>query len=425
LALDAANADLTNNDRAEIQAEIGTLINEIDRIADTTTFNKKQLLNGSSNAVVSTNNPTLINGLVVGNTGSGGVFSIVINASAAGSQQVQLSSIFTTDGSTTATTTTQLNSIASFSGMFATSKQLTLWGNAKSATVTLSGTDTLDEAMGKISLAIADSSSTTDLGMDGAIVGGSEPNLARVITSGATSGSVEISSAMPGNVGEITFSGDSDLLTAFGFTDVVSSSDATYTITAIETTDNTTYTQTVKGNRAYNLVPGIDVIFDATTDLEMQPNAAARPGISVASGSETYYMAVNPAPLQFKVTGTGAELDTKRINDLGSQALGVDQIDVVGQDKANRSATIIQGAMDEVSKQRSMMGVFENEYARSMGRLSGIKLSTEQAESLIRDTDIAQEMINYTQNKLLIDTSAAMFTQANMMPSSIWSLLYK
>ncbi len=217
LALEAANGDLTNSDRVEIQNEINTLISEVDRIAETTTFNLKKLLDGTANAIVSTNNPTAISAMAVGDTGNGGVFSITIGATAAGALQVQRSSIFTTDGSTTATTSTLLNSISSFSGLLGSAQPITLWGNGQSATIYLYGSDTLDEAMGKFSLAIADSSGTTDLDMEGALQAGSLPNLARVITSGASSGSVEIASGIPGMLGEITFSGDQDILTAFGF----------------------------------------------------------------------------------------------------------------------------------------------------------------------------------------------------------------
>jgi flagellin len=107
-----------------------------------------------------------------------------------------------------------------------------------------------------------------------------------------------------------------------------------------------------------------------------------------------------------------------------SESLGVDKIDVVGVDKAERSVTIIQNAMAEVNQERSKLGAFENEYTRTVSRLDDIKYNTRQAEDVIRNADIAQEMINYTQNQLLTNTSAAMLAHANVLPKNIWELLF-
>jgi len=167
----------------------------------------------------------------------------------------------------------------------------------------------------------------------------------------------------------------------------------------------------------------VDVVFDPTTDLRMQANSGGGPTIAVLAGTETFYLAVNPNSLKFQVT-LGDELDTKRLNDMTSKSLGVDKIDVVGVDKAERSVTIIQNALDEVSNERARLGAFENEYSRTMSRLDDIKFNTQQAEDVIRNTDMAQEMINYTQQQLVTNTSAAMLAQANMIPRSVWEILF-
>ena len=80
LSVQAANGTLTSIDRLAIQNEVSQLVDEIDRIAETTEFNSIKLLNGNVGALVSTSNPDAVNGIVVGNVGSGGSFSITVSA---------------------------------------------------------------------------------------------------------------------------------------------------------------------------------------------------------------------------------------------------------------------------------------------------------------------------------------------------------
>src|SRR3972149_7804539 len=81
LSVQAANGTLTSRDRQAIQNEVSLLIDEINRIASTTTFNSINLLNGNSSALVSTSNPQDVKGIVVGDVGPGGIFSVAITVS--------------------------------------------------------------------------------------------------------------------------------------------------------------------------------------------------------------------------------------------------------------------------------------------------------------------------------------------------------
>ena len=76
LAIQAANGIMTQNDRGEIQREVDQLISEIDRIADSTMFNSKSLLNGQAAALTSVDDPTRTNLVVTGDVGKGGNFTV-------------------------------------------------------------------------------------------------------------------------------------------------------------------------------------------------------------------------------------------------------------------------------------------------------------------------------------------------------------
>jgi len=76
LSIQAANGVLTSNDRVEIQKEVDQLISEVDRIAQTTEFNTKRLLDGSAAALYSLDDPTTVSVNILGDVGKGGNFQI-------------------------------------------------------------------------------------------------------------------------------------------------------------------------------------------------------------------------------------------------------------------------------------------------------------------------------------------------------------
>ncbi|MFH1515713.1 MAG: flagellin [bacterium] len=76
LAVQSANGILTSNDRLEIQKEVDQLISEIDRIAETSEFNTKKMLNGTAAALISVDDPTRTEVLVNGDVGKGGNFQL-------------------------------------------------------------------------------------------------------------------------------------------------------------------------------------------------------------------------------------------------------------------------------------------------------------------------------------------------------------
>jgi flagellin len=90
---------------------------------------------------------------------------------------------------------------------------------------------------------------------------------------------------------------------------------------------------------------------------------------------------------------------------------------------ANRAIGLLDEALTKVSKQRADLGAYQNrlEYA-SQGLAIGAE-NLQAAESRIRDTDMAAEMVNYTKNAILIQSATAMLAQANLKPQSVLQLL--
>ena len=184
LAVQSANGVLTSRDRRAIQDEVSQLLSEIDRISATTQFNSINLLNGNVGALVSTDDPiNSMKGLVIGDVGVGGTFSVAVSAVEIGKLQVQNSELFVTikenGDPIDANANTQLQSISRFKdfGVFTggiDSVTLTMSSNASNriTEIQVFATDTLGQLAQKMSLAVNDPDVVSDLGMAATISDG-------------------------------------------------------------------------------------------------------------------------------------------------------------------------------------------------------------------------------------------------------------
>ena len=90
---------------------------------------------------------------------------------------------------------------------------------------------------------------------------------------------------------------------------------------------------------------------------------------------------------------------------------------------ANDSITAIQSAINQVSSQRSALGAIQNRLEHTIANLDNVAENTQSAESRIRDTDMASEMVNYSKNNILAQAGQSMLAQANQSTQGVLSLL--
>ena len=111
-----------------------------------------------------------------------------------------------------------------------------------------------------------------------------------------------------------------------------------------------------------------------------------------------------------KSSTTAAEKDTLLVN---------------GKDDTNARNAIdtIASALQEVSKQRSALGAAQNRLEHTIANLDNVVENTTSAESSIRDTDMATEMVKYSNNNILAQAGQAMLAQANQSNQGVLSLL--
>lgn len=111
------------------------------------------------------------------------------------------------------------------------------------------------------------------------------------------------------------------------------------------------------------------------------------------------------------------------IKDLHSKALGLDAISVAKQDDAQAAVKVIKDAINMVSSVRGELGATQNRLEHTQNNLSVMTENIQDAESTIRDTDVADEMMAYTKNNILVQSAQAMLAQANQVPQGVLQLL--
>ena len=129
--------------------------------------------------------------------------------------------------------------------------------------------------------------------------------------------------------------------------------------------------------------------------------------------------------LTFQIGANGVEDQrvTLSVGDMSSTSIGVGGAYVSTQDAANKAIDMVDSAVKTVSMQRAGLGALQNRLEYTVNNLTTTNENLTAAESQIRDTDMATEMINYTKNNILQQASQAMLAQANQQPQAILQLL--
>ena len=111
------------------------------------------------------------------------------------------------------------------------------------------------------------------------------------------------------------------------------------------------------------------------------------------------------------------------IKDCHTASLGLDNISISDQESAAAAIDAIKKAINTVSDVRGTLGATQNRLDHTINNLSVMTENIQDAESTIRDTDVADEMMAYTKNNILIQSAQAMLAQANQVPQGVLQLL--
>lgn len=112
-----------------------------------------------------------------------------------------------------------------------------------------------------------------------------------------------------------------------------------------------------------------------------------------------------------------------KIESMSATGIGVKGLKVDTEDDATAAIDRIAEAVQKVSSQRSTLGAAQNRLEHTIANLDNVVENTTSAESRIRDTDMAQEMVNYSKNNILAQAGQSMLAQANQSNQGVLSLL--
>ena len=113
------------------------------------------------------------------------------------------------------------------------------------------------------------------------------------------------------------------------------------------------------------------------------------------------------------------------LGNMGAASLGIatNSMSIESAASANEAISLVKEAINMVSDVRGMLGAMQNRLEHTVNNLSVMEENIQNAESRIRDTDVAEEMMSYVKNNILVQSAQAMLAQANQVPQGVLQLL--
>ncbi len=130
--------------------------------------------------------------------------------------------------------------------------------------------------------------------------------------------------------------------------------------------------------------------------------------------------------LQVGAEGTSSNTISVSIKPMSAAGISINSLSTSGvksQSAAKNSISTIKAAMTAISEQRSDLGAIQNRLEHTINNLDNVVENTTAAESAIRDTDMATEMVKYSNNQILAQAGQAMLAQSNQANQGVLSLL--
>ncbi|WP_297871901.1 flagellin [uncultured Oscillibacter sp.] len=127
---------------------------------------------------------------------------------------------------------------------------------------------------------------------------------------------------------------------------------------------------------------------------------------------------------QMKVSIGDMHVNAMKLTDEETgESTSIEDIDILTSENAQKAVDVIKNAINYVSGVRGDLGAYQNRLEHTANNLSVMAENIQDAESTIRDTDIAEEMMSYTKNNILVQSAQAMLAQANAVPQGVLQLL--
>ena len=372
LAVQAANGTNSETDRSSIQDEINQLTTEIDRVAETTKFNETYLLKGSN-----------------------GTKSVKVSAHDAGLEG----------------TLTQNTAKATFTmNKLEVGDSVTIGGTKYEI-----GAENLDTALETVGIKATSTGSVIIAGKSFELSTKTEESEAKVSFAGI--------SKFAGAGSTIEYNGKSATIFSED-KDITENLKSAYTDKNTKTLINAdkAYEMVANELKAASSIGADSAVKDVTTNKGSDTDKKV--SFSFDKADSTVQNDLN-----FNLhVGSDADMTNKigvTITAMNSKSLGISGLNV--SDATGKAATYaidaISDAVSKVSAQRSSLGAIQNRLEHTIANVDNVVENSNAAESRIRDTDMAEEMVNYSKNNILQQAGQAMLAQANQSTQGVLSII--
>ncbi|ABR30381.1 flagellin [Thermosipho melanesiensis] len=175
-------------------------------------------------------------------------------------------------------------------------------------------------------------------------------------------------------------------------------------------------------------IGGVSITWDTTVfDVNFADFGGALPSGEVVDSAVARVEAINTAANQliFQIGSNEGHNMLTGIDDMSAGALGITttSLDVTTQDAAERAIMVVDAAIHKVSSQRAALGAVQNRLEHTISNLGVAAENLTAAESRVRDADMAKEMMEFTKQQILLQSSMGMLAQANAQPQNVLQLL--
>ena len=409
LAVQSANATNSSSDRAALNAEVGQLTSELDRISQTTQFNGQNLLDGSFTSAT----------FQVGANANQTITATTANFSTSmyGNNRIG-SSVATTTGGPgdlavgTGTIGTNPSTASSSATSLITADTLTVNGTAGTAAITVNAGDSAKT----VAAAINAQSSTT--GVSATAI--TQIDLDQFGTAGSYSLNV-VSSNPASTPVNVAFNIGAGLTTGDALSAAISAFNDKSSQTGVTAQINTAGTGITLTNQA-----GDDIALTSAATSVGTFNAG---GVATAPSGSTYVSGAltMDSANSFGIASTAGTPagGTSFFTNTGSssQLQPASSIDVSTVASATRSLSTVDSCISVIDGQRAKFGALESRFNDAISNLQTDSDNLSQARSRIQDTDFAQETANLSRTQILQQAGTAMVAQANQLPQQVLQLL--
>ena len=406
LAIQSANDSNSAADRKALQAEVSQLTSELNRIANTTTFNGKKILDGSFTAqkfqVGADSNQTI------------DVTISDARATALGSYTRNSTNNVAANGLEVATSAGAALAANNFN-----TQAITISGSLGTSTIaaaTLADGSTARDVAAAVNN-VTGSTGVTATARTTATIGGlSAAGTFSFSLYGQNSTAVSISATVT-NVASLT-----------ELRDAINAQAGSTGITAEGTGATLTLTQA----EGYNIsLEGVSATAAATLDFTGGEGAAATLGAAAATDSSTVggqvsFSSENAFTMSSSITGaTGGLFDAASAANAGFTGTlsAVGTVNIGTQSGANSAIAVLDSALQKLSSIRADLGAVQNRFSSTVANLQATSENLSAARSRILDADFAAETAALTRAQILQQAGTAILAQANAIPQNVLSLL--